>query len=112
MKTFLPCGLYYLVSPIIGPALRRVRGDSCPALPGPFFQTGPYAELFAVYRLMAIFPNFTHNILDLLTIRNASMPVAVPFHAESVDLQIERIIGVAQRGYGSLLRMIFDMKFY
>lgn len=42
---------------------------------------------------MAISLNFTHNILDLLTIRNATMPVEILFHA---DLQIERIIAVAQ----------------
>lgn len=38
---------------------------------------------------MAVSLNFTHNILDLLTIRNATMPVEILFHA---DLQVERII--------------------
>ncbi len=48
--------------------------------------------LTAVCHLMAVFPNFTHNILDLLTIRNATTPVAIPFWANLRILQIEIII--------------------
>lgn len=109
---FLPCGLNYFESPSTRPVLRQVRGDSCPKLPDSFFQTGPYAELSAVCQLMAVFPNFTHNILDLLTIRNATTPVAIPLRSNLRILQIEIIIGVAGRGCGERLKMIFKHGFY
>lgn len=59
--------------------------------------------LSAVCHLMAVFPNFTHNILDLLTIRNATTPVAIPFCANLRILQIEIIIAAAQKGCGEHL---------
>ena len=48
---------------------------------------------------MAFSPNFTHNILDLLTITNATMLVVLPFCAQEKekDLQIERIIGIRSK---------------
>ena len=39
--------------------------------------TGPSSGSSHVQRLMAISPNFTHNISDLLAITNATTPVAV-----------------------------------